>query len=229
MPPKKRSGPKSLPESWEHVLGVEFPMPIQLLDDYVLRIKLRGTFNLRMSAQKRGSILREAYRVLRPGGMLHLHLLTSDREIAGKLPRMPEPVARVEYAPMTSQIVQELESAQFVEIFFKRYSPAPLMRVQGAELRELLLTCVKPLSKEMPKGETTIVYRGPLVSVSDDFGGVYTRGEPVRVSQDVAEQLESSQVASQFIFLQDDPTGGKTKVPAAEVGSVPVKKLPLSC
>lgn len=191
-------------EVWEHLLGSEFPTGIPEAENCLDEVRLRGTFNARAAFAKSDLILMEVLRVLKPGGELSLHLLVSDQEISGQLPKLPGPAANVDYTPLASGVFTSLENAGFTGLHVKRLSHAAVFQFKGARMRELLVTARKKPARELESATMqSVVYKGPARSLTDDFGTTYKRGEPVAVSGRVFEALKTGEIASQFFFLTE--------------------------
>src|SRR5207244_847380 len=76
---------------WQHVMTDPVPESIPLADGSADEVGLRGTFNRPLDVATRAKLLREAFRALRPGGRLFVHVLTGDRPSGP--PSLPGPAA----------------------------------------------------------------------------------------------------------------------------------------
>jgi hypothetical protein len=79
-----------------HRLGEPFGKRLPILDASVDRVSLQGTFNEKPSAEEQLRRLQEVRRVMKSGGELHLHLLTSDKPFFA--PNQPACTGRVRTA-----------------------------------------------------------------------------------------------------------------------------------
>ncbi|HYT94121.1 MAG TPA: ArsI/CadI family heavy metal resistance metalloenzyme, partial [Gemmataceae bacterium] len=100
------------PPAWEHRLGEPVPVSVPLADGSVAEVRLRGSFNLPLAQEEKDRLLREAARVLRPGGRLFVHVLVADR-CSSAPPALPGPAAFVRHVPLESEPLRLVEAAGF--------------------------------------------------------------------------------------------------------------------
>jgi len=185
----------------DHMIGTAVPATLGS-DDTLEAVRLRGTFNIQEQKKDPLPVLKKAFEALRPGGEISLHLLTSDIEISGRLPRLPGPAALVECAPREIDVIEWLEECGFEGILIERLSHAPVFRFEGAELRELLIKARKSVPYEQSSTSGSwLVYRGPFVSVSSKSGKVYRQGRRMQVSSEELQSLLQQGLQDQFVFL----------------------------
>src|SRR5262245_19436685 len=94
---------------WEHRMGEPVPPCLPLDDVTADEVRLRGTFNLPLSADARQSLIADAVRALRPGGRLFVHVLTGEESVES--PQLPGPAAAVRVVPPEAEPVQLLTRA----------------------------------------------------------------------------------------------------------------------
>jgi len=199
----------------EHRLGQPFPFARANAGGSIDEVRLHGTFNAALSLDERAAILREVLRVLRPGGRFSLHLMVGDRPLARELPRMPAQAAQVRHVPIAAELMREIEAAGFVALECVRYSPSPVFRFDGVEMRELMLAGVKPPDTlDASPEEALLVYKGPFREITDDGGRVYRRGEHARVDRRTVEALRASRLIDHFAVLASDPSCGAGCAPS---------------
>lgn len=184
------------PVVWEHVMYHPFVPPAGPCDE----IRLRGTFNTPVTPDEMANHLQVAFETLRPGGKITAHILTSESAINGDL-KLPGPAAYVKHVPLRSELMAALEAAGFVDLQLVTFRSGACFEHEGIPLRETLISARRP--SESTDATCTVVFKGPFLSVSDDEGNVWQRGEPVGISQSRWDALQQSSVADFFVALPD--------------------------
>jgi hypothetical protein len=105
---------------------------------------LQGTFNEKLSAEETARRIRETLRILRPGGIVHMHLLTADRDLGGTEIRLPGPAAAVQAVPIDEHMLRDLAAQGFANAHYALRGASPCFRLGEAELRETRIEAVKP-------------------------------------------------------------------------------------
>jgi len=188
---------------WEHRIPEAFPSRIPHAENSVDEINLEGTINLNLEPVEFARILGEAFRSLRPGGLLRIHGLAGDRPLTAPLPALPGPAAVVQHVPAAVEPMRAMVDAGLIEVRFEKLSKAAHFTVRGVALREVVLTGCKPGYR--PKKLThQAVYLGPLAQVIDDFRNAFRRGERVSLNIHDWQVLSRSAVAEQFQFCSGD-------------------------
>jgi catechol 2,3-dioxygenase-like lactoylglutathione lyase family enzyme len=200
LPPEMPHARQAGPIVWEH--GVCHPLPQRIPHDEgeVEEIRLVGTFNAKLTEEDRRFLVKEAWRVLRPGGKILVHGLMADKPFPGAAPTLPGLAAMVSRVPVHLEPLDVLRAAGFADLQFVKFSETPWFCHDGVELREVKLIGWKaaaPVAE--PSGQ--VLYKGPFSRAVDDAGIVFPRGQRVSVSTAAYERLRQGAAADQFLFL----------------------------
>jgi catechol 2,3-dioxygenase-like lactoylglutathione lyase family enzyme len=179
---------------WEHRMNEPVPDRIPLADGVAEEVRLRGTLNLPLSADRRRAVIAEAARVLRPGGRLFVHVLTGESPVEN--PELPGPAGAVRSVPFESDPPALLEATGFTGVRLLKFDAKPCFVRGGVGMRELQLEGFVPTPAD--GGEVEVMYRGPFQEVRDDAGRVFPRGRRVAVPAATAVRLGVGDLATQF-------------------------------
>jgi catechol 2,3-dioxygenase-like lactoylglutathione lyase family enzyme len=194
------------PTAWEHFVTNPFPERIPHDDASLDEVRLVGTFNARLTDDQQRFLIREAKRVLRPGGRVLVHGLMADRPFPGAMPTLPGLTAMVSRVPVQTFPIDELAQAGFVGIQITKYSEKAWFEHDGVELREVKIMAFQP---HVSAAKRRVLYKGPFAEAMDEFGTVYQRGQRVEVSEATWDVLRRGAAAENFLFL-DLPTTSAT-------------------
>ena len=198
--PAQGASPK---RSWDHHLREPVPSRIPHDDNSLHEVRLEGSINVNPGADNRKGLLAESFRALRPAGEIFLHGLSGDRASRSR-PSLPGPASAVQHIPATSDVVDELGKAGFVDIRIEKLSETAYFVVDGVPMRELRVAARKPGHR--PKTLThQAVYLGPMEQVVDDFGNVFRRGVPTPVNVHDWQVLSKGAASGTFLFLKAEP------------------------
>ena len=157
----------------------------------------------------RRQLIREIYRVLRPGGRAAISDIVSDEPVPAHLKADP-----ALWSGCISGAFQELEfvrafaEAGFLGVCYDKWDPRPWQVVDGIEFRAVTLTAVKGSGGPDLDCGQAVIYRGPFAEVRDDEGRVFPRGERIAVCERSYRFLTEGPCRDSFI--------GITPVPARE-------------
>jgi len=185
------------PVTWTHQLGEAIELPLAQAAFSVQEVVLEGTLNA--TGIDFQVLLKEALRILKPGGTISLHGLVADRPLADPAPSLPGPAAAVQHVPDFPGLVPLLHTAGFCNARFTKLSEKGYFEAEGVPLREVLLSAVKPGFRSSKKDQT-VVYLGPQNAVEDDFGNRFVKGSPVALN--MHDWLLLKNTSSSFALLQ---------------------------
>ncbi|MBX3448125.1 MAG: VOC family protein [Planctomycetaceae bacterium] len=183
---------------WEHRIVSPCPSRIPHADNSVDFVRLEGTFNADLTGEQRFNLLTEAMRVLKAGGVVHIHGLVANRELPG-CPALPGVAALVRHVPTEREILSELWRAGLRDLRMTKLPAKAAFRWGEVELRELKLSAWKPMEPGSEK--RLILYRGPFARLTMDDGRSFERGVPTLVDLTTAARLRSEPWEGQFLAL----------------------------
>jgi catechol 2,3-dioxygenase-like lactoylglutathione lyase family enzyme len=192
---------------WEQRVTAVCPERIPHADSSVDEVRFEGVFNNELNVAERAHLLKEARRVLKPGGRLHLHGLVADRLLTNGLPTLPGVAALVKRVPLEAEPLQELLAAGLTSIRITKLSEAAIFQFPDVEMREIKITAEVPVQLAFDGISRQVLYKGPFATIRNDRGQEFVRGRRTSVTRETWEELGSSSVASQFLFVGDAARG----------------------
>ena len=199
------------PVTWTHRLGEPITLPLSQDAFSVQEVVLEGTLNA--TGIDLPALLKDALRILKPGGTVSLHGLVADRPLVDPAPPLPGPAAVVQHVPDFPTLVPLLHEAGFRIARFTKLSEKGYFEAEGVPLREVLISAVKPGFRSAKKDQT-VVYLGPQSAIEDDFGNRFVKGSPVALNIHDWQSLKNT-AASSFVLLQ----------PLAETSNLPTHPM----
>lgn len=189
---------------WEHRMGDPVPERIPLEADTADEVRLRGTFNLPLTAEQRAGVVGEAMRVLKPGGRVFVHVLTAEHPV--EAPELPGPAGAVRYVPRESEPVRLIEDAGGTGVRLLKFDAKPCFVRNGVEMRETQIEGRKPVPVAATESVWEVLYRGPFDRI-DAFGRSFPRGVRVEVPAGTAAHLRTPELSAQFTVFE--PTASR--------------------
>ncbi|MBS0205908.1 MAG: VOC family protein [Planctomycetes bacterium] len=187
------------PVIWEHRMLTPFVVPSEKCDE----VRLRGTFNVPVTATGIRSHLQQAIAVLKPGGKILVHTLTCEESVTGEL-NLPGPARHVKFVPVRSDLMVAMEEVGFADLQLSTFRSGACFEHHGVPFRETQIIAVRPA--ETSSQNCTVVFKGPFKSLTDDEGQVWRRGEAITISANRWDSLQSGPMADLFVQLPETAT-----------------------
>ena len=189
--------------AWEARQRREQPLIADASVDLVIS---NCVLNLVSDAEKE-QLVREIFRVLKPGGRIAISDIVSDRPIPGALKQDPELWSGcISGAFRDSDFLRIFAENGFHAVCYDKWEAQPWRVVDGVEFRAVTLTACKGVAAESPAEHRSLIYRGPFAAVIDDAGQRHVRGERSRVSAAQYAGLTGGAYGNAFIDPQAQPS-----------------------
>jgi catechol 2,3-dioxygenase-like lactoylglutathione lyase family enzyme len=185
---------------WAHRLGEAFPPSVMVESNGADEVLLQGTFNAQLRPGEPRRILTEVLRILKPGGSVTLHQLTARSPLESLSQPLPGPAAAVQAVPTAERLIDELQSAGFVDLYFEKLGNGPCFTADGVECRETKLVGFKPHPRHVALQSYQVLYRGPFRAIEDDRGQIFRRGKWTTVDAAAWQHLQNTAHRDQFVL-----------------------------
>jgi SAM-dependent methyltransferase len=180
-------------------------------DDSVDLVVSNCVLNLVRSSHK-PQLVREIFRVLKPGGRIAISDVVSDEPVPEDLRADPMLWSGcISGAFHEQEILGELEQAGFYGIAIEQWNAQPFRVMRGIEFRSVTITARKGKEGPCYEANEAVIYRGPWKQVLDDDGHVLRRGERVAVCAKTHRILTAEPYQDQII-----PVLPRVPIPEAE-------------
>lgn len=186
-------------ENWKLKQASQTPL---IPDNSVDLVVSNCVLNL-VSDKEKQQLIREIFRVLKPGGRVAISDIVSDKVIPAHLKQDAEL-----WSGCISGAFHEHEFSHvftehgFQAICYDKWDEQPWQLIENIEFRSVTLTAVKPeIGAGLDKGHI-VIYRGPFASVSDEEGNVYYRGERMAVTDKTCRLLSSDHYKECFVIIE---------------------------
>lgn len=187
--------------SWEAEQKASRPF---IADNSVDLVISNCVLNLVADIEKQ-QLIREVFRVLKPGGRVAISDIISDRPVPANMKNDPEL-----WSGCLSGAFHEAEmpalfaAAGFAAVTYDKWDAAPWRVVNGITFRSVTLTATRPVMAGATNAYCELVYRGPFDTVIDETGQSYRRGERIAVTPERRRVLTGPAYAGAFIDLSKD-------------------------
>lgn len=127
-------------------------------------------------------LIREIYRVLRPGGRIAISDIVSDEDIPQHQKNDPELWSGcISGAYKEDEFLKAFERAGFYGIQIAKRDEQPWQVVEGIEYRSVTVIAYKGKERPCLERNQAVIYKGPWKAVIDDDGHTLFRGERMAV------------------------------------------------
>jgi ubiquinone/menaquinone biosynthesis C-methylase UbiE len=185
-------------KAWETAQRCDNPL---LQDQSVDLVISNCVLNL-VDDHEKQQMIREIFRVLKPGGRVAISDIVSDQPIPESMKNNPELWSGcISGAFREHEFLDEFATAGFSAVCYDKWDAEPWQVIEGIEFRSVTLTAVRPESGAVQANGQGVIYRGPFAAVVDDNGRTYARGERVDVSGAMHKLLLNPAFNNAFIDL----------------------------
>jgi SAM-dependent methyltransferase len=155
-----------------------------------------------VAGQDRQQMVREIFRVLKPGGRVAISDIVSDEPVPAHLRADPELWSGcISGAFQEQAFLRAFLDAGFIAVRYDKWDAAPWRVVEGIEFRSATLTAVKGEGAPCLDYGHAVVYRGPFSEVRDDENHIYPRGERMAVCERTYRLLTEGPYRDDFIGI----------------------------
>ncbi len=185
-------------KAWESAQRHEHPM---IADNSIDLVISNCVLNLVADHEKQ-QLLREIFRVLKPGGRVAIADIVSDRVIPLSMKDDPELWSGcISGAFQETEFLDAFAASGFMAIKYDKWDSEPWKTINGIDFRSVTLTAIKAGETGNLNSRHTVIYRGPFAMVADDAGNTYQRGQRAAVTGAIHALLTNPAFDAAFIDL----------------------------
>lgn len=185
-------------QHWQNEQRRQHPM---ITDNSVDLVISNCVLNL-VAEQDKKQLVREIFRVLKPGGRVAISDIVSDEPIPDNLKADPELWSGcISGAFHEKEFLDAFKAAGFITVTYDKWDAAPWQVVDNIEFRSVTLTAIK--GEQIPCLDIgqAVIYRGPYDQVVDDEGHIFPRGERMAVCERTYRFLTTGPLKDDFIGI----------------------------
>ncbi len=147
-------------------------------------------------------LVREIFRVLKPGGRVAISDIVSDEPVPAHLRADPMLWSGcISGAFQEQEFIRAFKDSGFLAVCYDKWDAEPWQVIEGIEFRSVTLTAVKGSGEPCLDYGHAVIYRGPYASISDDEGHLYLRGERMAVCERTYKLLTAGPYQNDFIGI----------------------------
>ena len=185
-------------KNWETAQRHENPL---IADQSVDLVISNCVLNLVADHEKQ-QLLREIFRVLKPGGRVAISDIVSDHTVPRSMKDDPALWSGcISGAFQETEFLDAFTASGFMAIKYDKWDSDPWQTVNGIDFRSVTLTAIKPELSGNRNSQHTVIYRGPFAAVEDEAGNLYQRGQRTNVHGETHALLTSPAYEAAFIDM----------------------------
>lgn len=160
-----------------------------------------------VDAHQKPKLFAEIFRVLKKGGRAVISDIVSDEPVPEHLQNDPELWSGCVSGALTEhEFLRSFQNAGFHGIELVKFETHPWRTVEGIEFRAVTVRAYKGKEGPCYEHNQAVIYQGPFLSVEDDDGHRFPRGERIAVCDKTFRLLQSAPYAGLFSFLEPRET-----------------------
>lgn len=196
--PVRASGDLAALHAWQTRQRRERPLIADASVDVVVS---NCVLNL-VAEEDKQQMVREIYRVLKPGGRVAISDIVSDEPVSDAMRRDPRLWSGCISGAFEEQaFLRAFADAGFLAVRYDKWDAAPWQVVEGIEFRSVTLTAVKGEGTACLDYGHAVIYRGPFSEVRDDDNHVFPRGARMAVCERTFRMLTQGPYRDDFIGI----------------------------